>query len=411
MTTAFSSESGLMDDDYSSPPGQARPSAPSGPFSPMRVIVILALALLFVRYLVPSLAEQIQYSLTRGRERAEVESARGELGKVTMQESGKAFRLAAKSVGPSVVSVRTQSIRRMQPRDEWGYALRDAQRQVLTGEGSGVVVDKAGYIVTNNHVVANADAITVSFSDGRRLPARIIGTDPTTDLAVLKVNSADVIAAPWGDSDKLQVGDPVLAIGNPFQLARTVTFGIISAKDRRGLHPLLDFLQTDAAVNPGNSGGPLVDLNGQVMGINTAIIGKAYQGISFAIPSNVARKTYEEIRSKGKIARGWLGAATTDLTPEIAQKLGLNRLEGALVTGIVRNSPAHRAGLRPLDVITSWNGQPVENPLSLSLRVSKTPIGSTAKCEIIRQGKPMTLDVVVAERSPEADQQAPEMIQ
>ena len=388
-----------MDDYPSSPLSPPVSTAPtrSSVFSPMRVIVILALALLFVRYLVPSLAEQIQYSLTRGRERAEVESARGELGKVSMQEAGKAFRLVAKSVGPSVVSVRTQSIRPVQARDEWGYALRDPQKQVLLGEGSGVVVDSAGYIVTNNHVVANANAIQVSFSDGRRLAARKVGTDPPTDLAVLKVNATDLIAAPWGDSDKVQVGDPVLAIGNPFQLARTVTFGIISAKDRRGLHPLLDFLQTDAAVNPGNSGGPLVDLNGRIIGINTAIIGKAYQGITFAIPSNVARKTYEDLRSKGKIARGWLGAATTELTPEMAQKLGLNRPEGALVTGVVRNAPAHKAGLRQLDVIVAWNGQPVENPLALSLLVSKTPINSTAKCEIIRGGKQITVEVVVGE--------------
>jgi len=390
-----------MDDYDSSRPAQPgrTPAASRSLFSPLRVVAVLAVLLLIIRYLVPSLAEQINYSLTRGRERAETESARVELGKNTLEDAGRAFRLVAKSVGPSVVGVSTASIA-VRTRDEWGYPLAQAQQRVLRGEGSGVIVDPSGYIVTNNHVVANASAIEVSLSNGQRLRARKVGADPPTDLAVLQVNATGLVAAPWGDSDKLQVGAPVLAIGNPFALARTVTFGIISAKDRRnlpGASPFLDFLQTDAAVNPGNSGGPLVDLGGQIVGINTAIIGKGYQGISFAIPSNVARKMYEELREHGKVARGWLGVAPADLTLELATQLGVKNTEGAYVVGVVRDGPAHKAGITRGDLVIQWNGQPVENALALSLMVAKTAVNSKAKCVVVRGGKQLTLDVVVGE--------------
>jgi serine protease Do len=271
----------------------------------------------------------------------------------------------------------------------------------MEGQGSGVIVDSTGYIVTNNHVVEGAQQIEVHLSDGRKRQADVIGTDPLTDIAVLKIDADSLIAAEWGDSDKLEVGALVWAIGNPFGLDRSVTMGIISAKGRPGQNPFQNYLQTDAAVNPGNSGGPLVNIEGKIVGINTAIVGPSYQGVSFSIPSNEARKVYDRLRTEGKVARGWLGVALAQLTPELAKQLGLRQLRGALVQDVVRGAPAEKAGIEPGDVVVEWNGIAVDNSMMLSPLVAATKIGSSVPATIIRDGKSMEIKVTVEERPAE----------
>jgi serine protease Do len=249
-------------------------------------------------------------------------------------------------------------------------------------------------------VVENSADISVQLSDGRSLPATLIGADPQTDLAVLKVDSGGLTAAPWGDSDKLEVGSLVWAIGNPFGLDRSVTFGIVSAKNRRAAseNPFQDFLQTDAAVNPGNSGGPLVNARGQIVGINTAILGPAYRGVSFSIPSNLAREVYEQLRSARRVQRAWLGVALADLTEEIAAALGVKAAKGAVIAEIVPGGPADRAGLKVGDVVVQWNKAPVDNRATLSLLVARTPIDSKATAIILRGGRQMEIEVTVHAR-------------
>jgi S1-C subfamily serine protease len=265
-----------------------------------------------------------------------------------------------------------------------------------------VIVDDAGYIVTNLHVVEGASEITVYLADHRSFPAEVIGVDPGIDLAVLKINASGLIAATWGDSDKLEVGEMVWAIGNPFGLDQTITSGIVSAKDRRGFGPSIyqEFLQTDVAVNPGNSGGPLVDINGDIVGINTAILGSSYQGISFAIPSNLAREVYDKIRSTGKVVRGYLGVQLVPLTPEFATKLRFptERTGGAVVKLVTRGSPAEQAGIEPGDIVIEWNNQPVVDDGALRLQIARTAVGAKVPVKLYREGQELTLEVRVAER-------------
>jgi serine protease Do len=362
-----------------------------------------------VMWLLPNFVERMKYATTRGRERAEVESAREEIQDLKLEDLGHAFGLVAKSVGPSVVHINT--VRRLSSRrsdDELdalfgGYG--GGQREAL-GQGSGVVIDSSGYIITNNHVVEGARNIQVVLSSGEELEGKVVGYDRLTDLAVLRVRSSNLIAAQWGDSDKLEVGSLVWAIGNPFGLDRSVTFGIISAKDRHVIegfgNPYQSFLQTDAAVNPGNSGGPLVNIKGQVVGINTAIIGRAYQGISFSIPSGIAREVYQKIVENGKVPRGYLGVRLEPLTPEVATKLGLKSPEGALVVKVLEDAPAFKAGLEIGDVIVRWNDQEIGDPQKLTLLVAQSKIGSQAEVVIIRDGQEMRKTIRVEER-PELD--------
>jgi S1-C subfamily serine protease len=269
-----------------------------------------------------------------------------------------------------------------------------------------VIVDAAGYVVTNFHVVHGAAGIRVSLSDGRVLPARIVGSDPLTDLAVLKIDGDKFLAADWGDSDQLEAGALVWAVGSPFGLQRTITAGIVSAKHRDGVggDAYRDFLQTDAAVNPGNSGGPLVDARGRVVGINTAILGDVYQGVSFAIPSRVARPIYQRLRDSGQVARGWLGVSLREVTEEDAQRLNLPKTSGAFVAQVIDEDgvpcPARDAGLQSGDVVIRWNRQAVGKPAELIRAVAMTGIGATVPVTVIRQGREITLNVKVAERPP-----------
>src|SRR5262245_18170447 len=271
--------------------------------------------------------------------------------------------------------------------------------QTARAMGSGFVIQKDGIVLTNNHVVEHAKEITVALSDGRELPAKVLGRDPKTDLAVLKVDSKDPLpVVKLGDSDALEVGDWVVAIGNPFGLNNTVTAGIVSAKGRAiGQGPYDHFIQTDASINPGNSGGPLFDEHGNVVGINTAIFsqGGGNIGIGFAIPINLAKELVPQLEEHGHVTRGWLGVSIQKLTPDLAQSLGGEDTHGALVAGVTPDSPAAKAGLKSGDVITRWDGNPIDEPGTLSTLFAGTAIGKTVSLELRRDGKSKELDVTV----------------
>jgi serine protease DegQ len=262
--------------------------------------------------------------------------------------------------------------------------------------GSGVIVDaERGYVLTNHHVIANASEIYVTLKDGHRLKARLVGSDPPTDIAVLKIEPGRLSALPFANSDALQVGDFVVAIGNPFGLGQTVTSGIVSALGRSGLNieGYEDFIQTDASINPGNSGGALVNLRGELIGINTAILAPAggNVGIGFAVPSNMARSIMEQIIAHGTVRRGRLGIAMQLVTPDLAESLRLTEVRGALVAGIESGSPAERAGLKPGDVIVAIDGHEVDTPADLRARVGLAPPGERVDLDVVRDGRPVSL--------------------
>lgn len=388
------------------PPHQPAPPGPTAPQPAGRLPWLLFVLLLAISVLVlPYVAEQVQFAITRGRARAEAEVARVQLAE--FPEHVSRYRVVAKAIEPSVVGVETSRSIGPAREDELSRLFGERfPRYQAEGKGSGVIVDEQGYIITNFHVIDKASEVTVKLSDGRTVRnVKVVGVDPLSDIAVLKVQAHGLVAAPWGDSERLEVGDPVLAVGSPFGLAQTVTAGIVSAKGRRGVVQDInyeDFLQTDAAVNPGNSGGPLVNLKGEVVGINTAIYGPAYLGISFAIPSQIARDVYQKLRDTGTVARGWLGVALQSLDDDLAERFALEDTSGALVTAILPDSPAAEAGIRMGDVIVAWNGSPVADPAALSFAVAGTRIGSKATVALIRDGKRVELTLTVAERPPQA---------
>ncbi|HOD35844.1 MAG TPA: Do family serine endopeptidase [Syntrophales bacterium] len=272
--------------------------------------------------------------------------------------------------------------------------------------GSGFIIDAAGHIITNNHVVAGAEEIRVKLADGRELPVQVVGRDSKTDIALLKMAAAvkDLQTLPLGDSDDVKVGEWVIAIGNPFGLALTVTQGIVSATGRViGAGPYDDFIQTDAAINPGNSGGPLINLRGEVIGINTAIVA-AGQGIGFAVPSNMARAVVAQLMQKGKVVRGWIGVSTQTVTPDLAPSFGLKEPKGALVSEVATGSPAAAAGMKRGDVVIAFNGKEVKSVLDLPKSVAETPIGKVVPVRVIRDKKEMTLRVKVEELKEPAQQ-------
>jgi serine protease Do len=269
--------------------------------------------------------------------------------------------------------------------------------------GSGFIVDRDGYIITNNHVVENAQEIKVKLADGREFNARVVGRDPKTDLALIKISSVfkDLPTLSLGDSDSIRVGDWVLAIGNPFGLEHTVTQGIISARGRAiGSGPYDNFLQTDAPINPGNSGGPLVNLKGEVIGINTAIIATG-QGIGFAIPINTAKSVISQLKEKGKVTRGWIGVSVQTVTPEIANSFGLKEPKGALVGDIALGGPADSAGAKRGDIITEFDGKNIKNMSDLPRIVAETPVGKEVDMKVLREGKEINLRLKVAEMTEE----------
>jgi serine protease Do len=383
-----------------------QPDLPPRPYPPRPgsrshlPVLIGLLAGLILLAVLPYMAEQFEYAITRGRERAAAEVAREELK--ALPDAVNRFRLAAKAVEPSVVGIEIiRPIGRGQMDDEWTGAFSPPTRFGM-GQGSGVIVDPEGYIVTNFHVVNGAQKISVRLSDGRTIDnVEPIGADPASDLAVLRIRATGLVAVPWGDSDKLEVGDQVLAVGSPFRLAQTVTAGIISAKDRRGIIQnldLQDFLQTDAAINPGNSGGPLVDLKGEIVGINTAIVGESYRGIGFAIPSRIAEDVYNRLKKGEQVPRGWLGVFMQDLNERLAEQLKLRETHGVLIADVGAGSPAEKAGLQPGDVVVEWNGKRVGDANDLRFLVAGTKVGSKVKVVIYRNGEKTDLTVTVGER-------------
>ena len=339
----------------------------------------------------PSLAGRIQYAKTRGELAAIRDAAKG----AELTSVGKLFTTLARIIGPAVVNVTGK--RHVTTIADEIAALRGLQPAGATSEsvGSGVIVAADGVIVTNYHVVANRDEIEVTLADGRDFRAELVGADAATDLAVLRIDARGLPTADWGDSDKVEVGEMVWAIGNPFGLDRTLTYGIVSAVGRRGVleSPYQEFLQTDASINPGNSGGPLVDVHGRVIGITTAIVGKDYSGIGFAIPSNTARQVAEAIRVGGHLERGYLGLSLRATPPA---------LPGVLVTAVEPMSPAALAGIEPGDVILRFAGEEISEPAALVLLLTRRTIGATVPVEVVRDGRTKEISVQVGRRPREA---------
>jgi serine protease Do len=271
--------------------------------------------------------------------------------------------------------------------------------------GSGVIVDPNGYIVTNNHVIAQADEIKVLLSDKREFAGKVVGTDPKTDVAVIKIDATNLPTIPWGDSGQLRVGEYVLAIGNPFGLNQTVTMGIISAVGRAnvGIADYEDFIQTDAAINPGNSGGALVNSRGELLGVNTAIFSRSggYMGIGFAVPSNMVRLVMTSLIKEGKVTRGWLGVSIQEVSSELAKQFGLKEARGALVSDVLKETPADRAGLKRGDVVVKYNGHDVTNAGQLRNLVAETPVGRQVAVVVIREKRDKELTVKIEEQPKE----------
>ncbi len=315
--------------------------------------------------------------------------------------------MAAKRASPSVVSINTASRQTNQAdrmRDPWfKYFFGDQDEDSPNmGLGSGVIVSADGYILTNNHVVERADEITVVLNDGRRTQARLVGTDPDTDLAVLKIKLDQLPVMVLSNSDQLQVGDIVLAIGNPFGVGQTVTSGIVSALGRSqlGINTFENFIQTDAAINPGNSGGALVDVQGNLLGINTAIYSRSggSMGIGFAIPVSTARQVLEGIVKDGQVVRGWIGVEPTELTADLAKTFNIQRSQGVIITGVLQSGPAARAGVQPGDVLLAVEGQSVQTVPELLAKVSALKPGRPARLKFLRKNEEMEFAVTPAQR-------------
>jgi Do/DeqQ family serine protease len=320
--------------------------------------------------------------------------------------SGGGYALAARRAAPAVVSVTATKLLRRNPHADdprFRFFFGDGQAaQQQVGLGSGVIVSPEGYLLTNHHVVEDATEIEVQLTDGRQTRARVVGSDPETDIAVLKIDIDKLPVVTLGDIRALQVGDAVLAIGNPFNVGQTVTAGIVSALDRNqaGSSPFQNFIQTDAAINPGNSGGALVDARGQLVGINTAIYSRTggSMGIGFAVPVDTARQVMEALVRGGSVHRGWIGVEPRDLSAELADSLALPVKTGVLITGVLQDGPAARGGLRPGDVVIKVGDKAVQNTGELFTAVAALQPGSTARIGVQRGGQAVEVQVHVAER-------------
>lgn len=315
---------------------------------------------------------------------------------------------AVRAAAPSVVNIyTTKTLRREAQADDplFQRFFGDAPAERSLSLGSGVIATPDGYVLTNHHVVQAADEIAVALPDGRRMQARLVGADPETDLAVLRLDARDLPAVSFGASEALRVGDVVLAIGNPFDVGQTVTMGIVSAVGRNnlGINRYENFIQTDAAINRGNSGGALIDTQGRLVGLNSAIYSPsgripASVGIGFAIPTSMINEVLRQLIVKGRVTRGYFGIEPEDVTPELADALGLARRAGVVVRGVARSAPAGRAGMEPGDVLLAINGEPVADSTAMLSQIAALAPGSTAQVQVLRRGRGLDLAVVVAER-------------
>ena len=391
-----------------SPPATRRASSsvkrPDPVIQSLTLLLTMGLMLAAARYAVPSIVEEVRYAWHRGELRAEYESGTEGLKNVSLDTLSQAYQMVTAAVGPSVVHIEVQR-RPIQDTRLANMLTRESMQ--ASDQGSGVVVDAAGYILTNDHVIADGEDITVTLSDGRRLNAIVVGVDALTDLALLKVDANRLIPIAWGDSDRCNVGSPVWAVGSPFGLERTVTFGILSGKHRmvhsKSQSHYQDFMQSDVAVNPGNSGGPLVDARGTLVGINTAIVGDTYQGVSFSIPSTVAHQVYDRLRAKGHVERAWLGVQLAEV--EDSQVIGEDRLvRGAMIDALASDqSPAALAGLMKKDHVIAVDGLPIRDMGHLMRVIGTADTGSTVKLEVIRDQQRITLPVRLDRRPTELD--------
>ena len=325
----------------------------------------------------------------------------------------RAFSNVSKQVTPSVVNISTISRKKIvQPFFETNPFFEDffgrPQTRQSRSLGSGFLISKDGYIVTNDHVVRDAESIQVKLSNDKVYDARVVGGDQKTDIAVIKINAADLPIAVLGDSDKLEVGQWAIAIGNPFGLDRTMTVGIISATGRSnmGIETYENFIQTDASITPGNSGGPLLNVYGEVIGINTAIVA-AGQGIGFAIPVNMAKPVFSQLITKGSVSRGYIGVTIQPLTEELAKSFGMKDAKGALVNEVIKGGPADKAGVRQGDIITGLNGSEIRDPSHLQRLVAESGIGKTSKISLFREGKTLELSITLANADSAPKQRKP----
>jgi serine protease Do len=390
-----------QDFGFEEPP--PRPATPPVRRGFILVLFVLSVAALLV-YGVPYVAKRAGYAWEAGRSQAASEA----LAKLDKQgivgRASALFRMASTAVSPAVVNVRSFRFSRNQ--EGFPVAVVGGNRMTPSLSraelGSGVIIDKAkGYIVTNHHVIKDADEILVRLGPGDEVRARVVGFDAKSDLAVLQVKAQLSVQAEWGDSDQLDNGDWVLAIGSPLGFDHSVTAGIVSATDRYdvGMTDYESFIQTDAAINPGNSGGPLIDLSGKVVGINTAIISKSggYEGIGLAIPSSLARRVVDGLIKEGKVVRGYLGVSIHGLTADMARKMGLPSTRGALITDVQRGGPAERAGLKAGDVIIKLGERDINDPSSLRNVTASMDVGSQVPVTFYRKGERQALPVTMGE--------------
>jgi len=365
-------------------------------------VATVCLAALFV---VATLRPDLLARVSGKRNVVLVEETRGTVAGPKIES----FADAAKKAMPSVVNVYTsKQVRQRSPLLDdpilrrFFPGLPDSEPRRATSLGSGVIVSSEGYVLTNNHVIEGADDIQLVLADGRRMRASVRGSDPESDLAVLKADGKDLPAITLGNIDSVQVGDSVLALGNPFGFGNTVTHGIVSALGRNhlGINRFEDFIQTDAAVNPGNSGGALIDSSGNLIGVNSAIYSEngGSQGIGFAIPVSIARNVLEQIIRDGEVTRGWLGIEPQELTPEIASALTLQNVKGVLIRGVLKDGPADRAGVQVRDVVQEIDGRPTQDASALLSQIAALTPGQQATVKLLRDRKAIELPVVVGKR-------------